>query len=650
MTELDTRQYWNDMAELRAATPLVAGLASTVKTCGVSFSGSDASYMARCPSPWLSYASSATPSASQAELVFPRAYFDWCRRYIGKALQYRPRGTASSEFRVCWALDVWSHLNYARFALNLPWADIYPVPAHATMITELLPLGHPFFTAGSGPSSISWSQNEQVAFEEAKARESSRATTRLSQDQVDDAKLCPSPFSQLAIRWCAATTPRDVHFQKTNPVWKLLLKAVQPWNMAWGDNWLASKDNKDSAEFAQADEVRRYFLLQWRLWSVQDFGYRGPDPRWWPLSMGTADNCATLGRYIAAVRGEGTVPKIVFIVARAYPNLAFGLDAVETMARGFTAGPSYDKIISEHLAWWFTRYAPQVAGDGTPVGRLPVTYTDMSNFINGISTAASARAIAAGKNPAAACRPDDKACLKAATYAAQVQAAIQKSPLGGIWSALNSVRAAIMAQVGGAVGGGSSPFYVLRNPFARTLSTPGWGLVANGSTFDLGTRLVEAVSNYTRLLPGLFDAGSATTYQPTKVCVTWFTRADVPCVVCDGEPEPACVEDVHAYVHRAVVSDPYGLSAVLPILKLYDAWARANPEQAQCIGPVGKRRYVELAAEVLAGKRTRQSADAVWSQLGAACVVYKRLADQRARKSVWSAFKSGFLRAGNPLG
>ncbi len=620
------------MAELRAATPVVAGLSSAVKTCGVSFKG-DASYMARCPSPWLSLTSSASPTAAQAELVFPRAYFAWCQRYLSKALQLRPAQTASAEFRVCWALDVWSHINYALFALNLPWADIYPVSANATAITELLPLGHPYFLATSGPSSIGWTQNEQSAFEDAKAHASATATTRLSQDQIDGAKLSPSPFSQLVTGWCAAYTPRDANFQKPNPVWMLLLKAVQPWSLSWGSNWLESKGGKDSGDFARADEVRKYFLLQWRMWSVQDFGYRGPDPARWPLSMGKANNCVTLDRYIVEAATEDTAPKIVFIANRAYPNLAFGLDAVSAMARG-TVNRNFDKIVGEHLAWWFTRYAPQVAGDGTPVGRLPVTYSDMSNFIKGISQAATARAIEAGKNPSAACKPNDAACLKAATYAAQVQAAIKKSPLGGIWSALNSVRTAIMAKVGGAVGGGNSPFYVLRNPFARTLSTAGWGLVANGSTFDLGSRLVEAVANYTRVLPGLFvTVASAPLSTPTAACTMQWTRDaagnDIPhCVPAGQQPGTAA-------------GSGWGMAAVGEILQLYNAWAVQNPAQAKCVGDKGKRHYVEVVGRMSTGALSINEASAEWDR-------YVR--ENCTPKGFFAVVFDGFLRSSNPLG
>ncbi len=644
MAEADTLGYWNKLAAIRAAQPVTSAVGYGVKVCNAGDLSGDAIYTYRCPGAWLEYAG--TPNAATAQLVFPRDYSAWVKNYLRQALSSRPNSAASAEFRVVWALDVWAHVNYALFALPLPWSDIFGEGIGAVPEIAL-----PSVVFTGGPRSLTGENAAGTAWSNEKAAIASSSSVKSIKDAAAASRLNPAPFSELALKWCRAPGSRSRFFQRPNPLWPLLLAAVQPWSAAWSTNWIGSRGNKDSGDVARwkNDPVMLRATMQWRLWSAQDWGYIGysdsaVDPSYWPDGMGKADAVAALGAYITHVKGEATAGKITFRGTQAYPNLAFGLESVSTYASKILS-LDFDTVISAHLGAWLTQSAPRVNADGSLairsdglMARQPLTRTDYADYFRGLRKAISDRMRLALSNPALACAPSDSRCLEAAKQGAKVQAAIQSSPLAPVQNLMQRIADKLVVLIGAAVGGGYEPVFVIRDPFSRTFNGYGYRLVADGSMADVFFRVAFAVEDYKGLLAGLF---SGQIVQAARVqrgnCKVHWTRSQLACEICEGEPLPACAADVPGLAAPAQSGWSFAEACD------YDwiAVSKTSPYAAK-LDDMARLMHRHLCTQLLSDKMTQAQYDATWA-------LY--LKGRFGRPSnLFSALVRGFLHSSNPLG
>lgn len=640
MAEADTLTYYNKLAAVRASQPIAPAAAFAVRQCDGFISG-DAQYTYRCPAAWLEY--TGAPTVSNAQLVFARDYFNWVKGYLSLAAQNKPTSSSSAEFRVVWALDCWAHVNFALFALPLPWSDIFSEGVGGVPELDLDAV-----ILSAGPASITGETAAAAAWSAEKSKIASSSSVKTIRDAAAASRLNPSPFSELVLRWIRAPGSRSPYFQKPNPIWPLVLAAIQPWSSAWERNWLQSRGNKDSGDLARwrNDPVLIRAVLQWRLWSVQDYGFVGYsdgfiDPTFWPAGMGRANAVAPLSAYINHVKGEKTSPSVTFNGSQAYPNLAFGLESVSShMQRIMMA--DFDTVLAAHLTMWLSQSSPRVNLDGSlrtnPDGtfmRQPVTSTDYKDYFKGLRKAITDRMRLALANPVLACPPNDSQCIAAAKQGAKVNAAISTSPLGPVQNWMQRVSDKLVELLGAAVGGGYEPFFVLRNPFSRTFTAQGYRLIADGSSADVFFRISLAIENYKALLPQLFFARTA---QAARVqrgnCKVHWTRSSTACEICEGQTRPPCAADVvglPAYVDPATVAHQEHACLVM-----MDAWIRANPNIR--LSDADQQRYMSLCLSATRGEMSSIMMLVKWDQY------------LKSRKGgLLATLVNGFMRASNPL-
>jgi hypothetical protein len=641
VAQADTLTYFNKLEALRASQPVVSGPSYAVRQCNAGNMSGDAIYTYRCPAAWLEFGGD--PNAQSAQLVFPRDYFTWVQNYLRAALAMRPSSTSSSEFKVVWALDCWAHVNYALFAFPFPWSDIYSGGIAGVPELALLPV-----IFGTGPKSIGAAASEVAAWAVAKADFAKTAATTAIRDAAVNSRLCPSPFSELVVQWAAAPGARSPLYQHPSPIWPLLLAAMQPWSSTWAAHWIASHGDKDRADLKRyaSDPALLRACMQWRLWSVQDWGYSGSDPSYWPLGMGKANSVVSLSTYLAHARGEATAPKITFYGTQAYPNLAFGLDAVADHVRTIL-GASYDVVLQTHLNMWLAQSSPRLAADGSfakrsdgAIARQPVTRTDYADYFKGLLTNVTARTRIALANPALTCDPSDAQCLKSVEFGAKVQQAVASSPLAPFQNSMQRIADKLVSLIGGAVGGGYEPFFVVRDPFSRTFTGAGYRLLADGATADLYYRLGVAITRYRDLLPGLFTATVTSVVRTARAaCAVWWTRAGNACEICEGQPRPACAADVPDLPPPTPAVTQHGS---LPCEEDWQKFVTNSPYR-YVVTAADKQMHTQICSQLASGSWSLIQASNAWKGY------LENKYGKNPRPSLFTLFKQGFIRSSNPL-
>jgi hypothetical protein len=615
-------RYWAAMASLRSSEPVGAAVGSKLQTCSVDLAGSDSMYMSRCLAAWREITS--TPNAATAQQVFARDYYRWLQKYLRESLRLRSDASADAAGRVIWALDVWARVNYALYALNFAWGEVYRLdstgkPAFRPRVLEKLEAAH--------AQEMRWAETSRKAMVE-RYQLSSSAKTR---SDAAAAKLQPIPFGELSVQWVGES--RSQYARKANPLWALLLDTVRPWSSDWHSHWLGSKGDKDKAElgFVAGDPMLSVALMQWRLLSVQDFATDKSTSATtrnlaWPLHMGTRFSCATLLSYLGAAATESTRVEVVYDSGRAYPNLAHGLSLLAAYA-GVILDVDFDQEVTDYTARYLTRFRLPFRDDGSQmtVGELraigggagldalppataeqrnrpapvPVTYGDYRDYIKGLAVL---------QPPA--CAKGDKNC----ELSVRARRELEKTPLGGLEKQITQAMrtAANLLGIGGAVGGGQAPVYGLPNPFARSFGDDAYRTALTGKTVSALERLPRAIANLALLLPGLFTSSSSAAAAAARDCMTYFVGPnDTPCTVCEGQPRPACADQVPGLAKPASKST-YDLTAVGMCHQQWVAWLAANPEAAKCFPVAGDRVFWQLCSDFSKGLKTPSEALTDW--------------------------------------
>ena len=658
--QADTLKYWNAMRALRDSQPIVQGPRGTVQVCNADLGGSDDTYGMRCPAPWLAY--DVAPSNAAVQLCFPIDYFNWCKRYINEALRQEPPISASAEARVVWTLDVWAHVSYALFALNVNWSAQNEMRlknglAPSISVGWLLDLLH-----GSGSLGPDMQAARDAEYQ--RALKAGGNTYTLEQYRVAEIVSTVS-FSSLPVDWVHSYFARG-STKTPNPLWTLLLDTVQPWSSNWSRNWLTSKGNKDASDVAAyANEPPlATAVMQWRLLSARDFESSA-------ISKVTRYNgLPRLSEYITAVsrqpqgatvtfEGLGTIVAVPthawgVLSVKGHAAALLALDYKATITRAFTAHAEYSKpkftaaglpmTVDQALAAVglpplsaTPAYArpPQLRYlSGSEFAEQFVTPADWRDLWKGEKDRVTARIQAGIIDPRSECG-SDVACQKAVEASQELERRIEDIPLyGQLMGGMRALASLLVGIVGGAIGAGYYPFRPLEAPVARTLTAVGWSLASDGSTADIWKRWGIAAANYASVIPGLFTTAWPSTSngrllaprKPTGACVTESVSVggdQVFCTVCKDAPMPACAKHMPAY---AAVYEPAKLpaltvarnTAATSVVDSCNAlalqWALDNPQYSDCVTPADLPMWQQICRAVSLKQLTIEAGVAMWAQ------------------------------------
>ncbi len=609
MALADTQAYFAAMQPLivEGLGVVVDAAPQRVRSCG-RWAGVEDGYYTQCPSPWLEITGNPRQTSNVAALVFPQAYFEWCKRYVGLALRNQPRAGASAEARVVWALDVWTHVQYGLWALNLPWANQGGPQGGVSRQVHLNGGPVPVYgDPGSVRNRFAAAINDFYKQAElAKKIEASIVTGEMVATGGQDvegarqrAPLYPAPFMTVTPFWVEGGNNRKAQGSGAtgpNPLWSILLRGVQPWSTS--QLQLESKGGKDGGLLS--DPVLSRARLQWRLWSVRDFfGSWGKgrsamaDREVWPYGMGAGDNCAMLEQYIAHVKTE-TSRSIAFSGA-AYPTFRASFSAIASVLGRPFLSIDYAAEVRAQIDRWTQQTTS--AADGSII---PVTYTDYRDVNKGMAELATARARIALQDPSILCEPGDNQCLEQAKRYKQVLSAGKKIPVyGQIVQGMLFLSDLLVQAVGGAVGWYNTPLRVIKPAFARTLSAQGYNMSPDGSTVDVVFRVLMGASN---------TWGHAEVQRPVSI-VRDCEREVVQTP--DGNYVTRCIGDT-----AGSVPDPAVVAARdTQCLQWWEGFQRDFPALAACAqDPTDQVAFHMVCRAMLDLKITPQQALNFWAQ------------------------------------
>jgi hypothetical protein len=682
-SEGDTQAYWGALHWLRQRVPIVAvpsharSPASTttgkVAICKTDYDyGTD--YPRACPAPQLRF--DIAPTAASVQLIFSTDYFAWCKQYVAEALKHRPSPSASAQARVLWTLDVWAHVTYALFSLNVNWSSSVPnsyptglawntnnsplVGYGERNVVTIPPLGvknpapRQFFfnqpmsaPQGLGPG---WPGRQfgpaignmlpMLLGERASliARETRTASSGYL-ESLENAKLHMVPFATLPIFWVGERFKDRSTATGANPMWSLLLETVQPWSSNWSNNWLASESNRDAGDVAAyaKDPALSVAAMQWRLFSARDLTSKGKGS-WGP----------TLSQYIAAVGRQPTARTLTLENSVLVPTHAWSMDVVQAFAvellkldykavitfmyfqnaaeqaprlnanGSLMTVDDYNKVLGKPLVG----STPQKWGmAGTELVHQYVTTKDYSTLAKGEELKATAAVQQKINNPFLPCAAGDTGCIASAQGWAAYQETVQKIPVyGQIITAMNALASVIVGIFGGATTV-SIPFFTITSPAARTFNATGWSFAANGSSLDIWMRWAQASESYAKLIPGLFTSGAAAPRVSRNTdCATYPGNSggeQIWCRICANQPLPACAKFVPEFAARvqaeaAPVAVP--VQVVDSCRALAVQWAMAHPQYAGCITLDDLPVWDAICQSVGVGKTSFDAGVALWGQ------------------------------------
>jgi hypothetical protein len=659
----DTQKYWNAMQALRQRVPLAAGVPGTVRSCSWDSSGSDDLYLQWCPPAWLEFA--VNPTAANAQLCFPREYYAWCLQYLNQALINEPPADASAEARVVWTLDVWAHVSYALFALNLNWSALAGGYVDTRFTRNRLLL------AGLESSDISAQAERRTAkglvLEFAQLGDSQRpgllnakrdaiaAAWRTGGNSITLNGYSAMPvqlpaFATLPIFWVGSVYARNSS-RSANRLWSILLAAVQPWSSTWSSNWLPSRyDAADVAAYA-ADGPLSMAAMQWRLFAARDYAQA--------MVEGQSGREVLLSEYIASVGAARD--SINFEDRAAVPGQRWSAEIVRAYASKLLT-LDYNTVLSNAVADHVALERPRVMPNGAPMtvaqeyasrgevyiqGEYAVkpsdltyqyvTSADLKSLWKGEKAEMTARMQAAVRSAATMDCGDGQLCASANEGVAKGVAYVKKIPVyGQIVSGMMEFGSFLVGIVGAAVGAVYFPFRPLTSPVARTLTAPGWSFAPTGSTTDIWLRWGVAAANYERLLPGLFTSVKVPMTVPVTgarndrasgTCITHPVRGgDSYCTICVDKLLPPCAallpEFADAYRAQTVVKGPPLAAAreaasgdvVDYCNQLAVQWALENPQYGDCITVADLPMWQQICRAVNLKQLTVEAGISMWAQ------------------------------------
>lgn len=493
MTTGDHWIYYNrQLAAMGTPDGLLAPAANVeLKRCSAgSLSGSDDKYLTRCPYPWVEVL--AQPNATTAKILFPKAYFDWCKQYVFHASRNKPLQSASPLAKVLWALDIMTHVNYALIALNIPIA--------------------PSARAGRSPSQATtlgaFILSPFTAAIDAHRRTLELARSNVYRQYVDNprfegevraATMMPSPFWMLPLQWIG----RGVVSKNPDPIYERIYRGVVPMAGQAGYS-VASVGNKDAVEAIAAlgagDKPILNGILQWRLWCVRDGVAvpQGMDVKANPLGWGPSNAQKTLGYMVSHVAySEKQEPELVYSVegglGRLFPNFAYAYRSIEHLALQLQS-MSFEATVKRHVTMWIGDALPRADSSGRPLKDSrgydvpqPVSYTDHRKIREGNAAQATADARAAAANPK--CEGDN---VRLCQQSLRIRQLVMNSPALPIYKAMMAIGDKLTAMIGAAVGVGAA-VYPVEQPFVRTFADPAVSTLPNGPSTVLVPRVLASI-------------------------------------------------------------------------------------------------------------------------------------------------------------
>lgn len=493
---MTTGDHWIYFNKQRAAMGAPDGLLAPatpveLKRCSAgSLTGSDDRYLTRCPYPWVQVG--APPSAATAKILFPKAYFDWCKQYVFSASQFQPGSTASPLARVLWALDIMTHVNYALIALNIPIAPSARAgrsPATASRLGGIIL--KPFTDALEGHR-----RNLELARSNVYRQ---YVDNPRFEGEVRAAAMMPSPFMMLPLQWIG----RGIVSKSPDPIYERIYRGVVPMQ---GQGWysVASVGNKDGMEALAAlgagDTPYLNAVLQWRLWCVRD-GVAVPsgmDVKANPIGWGPSNNQKTLATVVQHVAyHEKQEPELVYSVVdsrgRLYPNFAYAYGAIAHLALQLQS-LGYEATIRRHVTMWLGDALPRADAAGSPLKDSrgydvpqPVSYTDHKQIREGNAAAATAAARAAAANPR--CDGQNAGLCR---QSLRIRQLVMNSPALPIYKAMMAIGDKLTQMIGAAVGVGAA-VYPVEQPFVRSFADGAVSTVPDGPSTVLVPRVLASI-------------------------------------------------------------------------------------------------------------------------------------------------------------
>ena len=689
MAQADTLAYWNAMQPRRDSVPVVAGDGGRVVSCAMPKGVGDFSYAQFCPPAWLEL--SAAPSAASVQQCFASNYFAWCQGYLNDALRNAPGAGASAELRVVWTLDVWFHVSCALFALNVNWsaaaADIFEVDGITGLATPFVPYEGravpPYIYSGTGffdgssklawkstvsatvlqLANVGWQQLSNLGLALSSAVSSAQKGSRDPASYANATVRLPA-FMTLPVFWVGDEFSRTTTSQ--NPLWPVLLSAMQPWSSSWSTNWLQSKGNKDAADLSKyaGDAPLTTAVYQWRLFSARDFAN---------ASIGEP----LLSQYIARVASEPQDATWAFSLPEARATHAWSQSIVTGYAR-LVASWDYALVMSAMFGEFVSRHAPRMnpdgslmtldqlhralgqplelkAGRGAELADQWITPSDLQLIWKQGAKAATQLAqakVVLGFDDPHACDgltgQSLKWCQQGQDMSRKLNDAYQYIPIAGqLWSGMKLFGVWLVGFVGAAIGAIHFPFRALPCPVARTLTTAGWSFAPTGGTLDIWSRWITVAGSYESALPGLFTARSAAAAGPRKNCVTKPTPLAEFCTICDdgttsppgcdGSAPAASAQDASA----VAAMNTLAASQQAQCRALAVAWIAAHPEYKDCLTAADLPAWDVICLSMLAGQRTPEAANAAWMQYVTQV--------KKCKPSALRAFGQALVQGTNPL-
>jgi hypothetical protein len=514
----DAWDYFNAMAAF--PPPQLPIVPTYLRACNADLRGSDSTYRAVCPDPWVQVA--AAPDANTAQLVFSKAYFDWAQQYVREAVMRKPSSSASAKAKVLWVLDVATVMTLGMVATNIPLSG-----------------AHPFFNAW-GPIRQEFTGNLGLMRANMLSRYSAYPK---DQTAIKNAPIIEAPFMRFPLEWAHGYMRND----KTPDRIYTRIYGALTLQGGWEQfkNFTPKFYNEWQAAGARGDAPLERGMQQWWLWCVRDgVGTDTQGTLITPLNTGAWDDRPELSWYINTVQNyEAQTPELVRKTDNQgdvlYPNFATTFESYQRMAAPFT-GMRFDKVVQTQLTRWLQASIPRVDSNNRPLLdawgyplQSPVTFEDAALFFKQDGAAVAAAADAAVRNPSAAVCAQagvswsgsnvsvpqvpgqvayvaDVAGQSSALSIAQsipqsvhvpscseiasMGAAQLRSNMGPFAGMMDWLGSVLLKKYGAALGVGWR-LPVISQPFVRTFTMPGYSTVPDGSTVDVLPRVMTAVAN-----------------------------------------------------------------------------------------------------------------------------------------------------------
>lgn len=599
--------YYNAMAALRSARPAYAVGSYTISEGSCQNPGDDDNpYQRACDhnGAWLEFDVPPMRFETARGLIFPKDYFEWCKRYIAAARPIKPANDRYAE--ALWVLDVAMRLREMLDALGINYRvfDEYGVATPPLQVLWSSMSGRR--TQNAGLWELYAASVGGVFADQSKTAAVVGVGSFIHYDPKFSAGIFDIPAS------AARHVPRMGKIIDAERALDINRLRDMPWVVGSQANlgpqllaWQAAFNQGDLPRAQGIENAARLGLSfdGFLLWAQQTANYS--------LQIDTYGQM----RFVPSFAWE-------------YPFFNYLLDAA--------AGPGfgYESTITTYLGGWTAENVPQLDGAGalrTDVDQ-PVTMTDYKDLWEGSITAVQERAKLAAQADAATGGISVKVAGKTYTYRQALAAAS-----GGLSEQLYSVYEKALKVLPAswfAVGAISLPLYAISNPFLRSFRDPLFRTVADGSTADFWLRLSIALGNLQ--FATAIDLGFYA--PPWTKDVADAVRAGATALPSTASQAPAPAPPP---APPPVSEDPTAQFCT----SLYFQWAAADP-RSRCLGLADIMALVQLCHDRVAGAIDDAGLLATSNQIvDAACA----RAQVGTESSLWSALREGFRSSANPF-